>query len=66
MLDISKDILPLTDFKRHTAEFLGRLKNTGRPLVLTINGKAEVVVLDACAYQAMLDRLRRLEHHDAE
>jgi prevent-host-death family protein len=61
MLDVSRDILPLTDFKRRTAEFIGRLKETGRPLVLTVNGKPEIVVLDACGYQALQERLRGLE-----
>jgi len=28
------------------------MKKTGRPLVLTINGKAEAVVIDATAYRA--------------
>ena len=50
MLDIANDIRSLSDFKRKTGELLGRLKKTGHPLVLTINGRAEVVVQDAEAY----------------
>ena len=46
MLDIANDIRSLSDFKRNTSELLDRLKKTGNPLVLTINGKAEVVVQD--------------------
>jgi prevent-host-death family protein len=57
MLDIRTDILPLTDFKRRTNEFVEQLRATGRPLVLTINGKPEIVVLDASAYQEMQERL---------
>jgi hypothetical protein len=34
---------------------------TGHPLVLTINGKAEVVVQHAGAYQALLDRVEAIE-----
>ena len=56
MLDISRDIHSLTDFKKNTSEFINQLKETGDPLVLTINGKAELVVQDAAAYQ----RLRQL------
>ena len=35
------------------------------PLVLTINGRAEVVVQDAEAYQELLDRVEAIEsgHH---
>src|SRR5256885_12010464 len=39
MLDIANDIRSLSDFKRNTSELLERLKKTGNPLVLTINGK---------------------------
>ena len=41
-------------------ELLERLKKTGNPLVLTINGKAEVVVQDAEAYQ-LLERVQTIE-----
>jgi prevent-host-death family protein len=60
-MDLSRDIHPLTDFKRNTAEFLMQLKQTGHPLVLTINGKAELVVQDAKSYQRLLDIAERLE-----
>jgi prevent-host-death family protein len=53
MLDISRDIQSLTDFKKNTSEFVHQLKQTGEPVVLTINGKAELVVQDAAAYQKL-------------
>ena len=55
MLDIKQDIQSLTDFKRKTAEFMQQLQQTGRPLILTVNGKAEIVVQDAATYQALLE-----------
>jgi prevent-host-death family protein len=61
MLDLTRDIHPLTDFKRNTTEFLAQLKQTGQPLVLTINGKAELVVQDAASYQKLLALAERLE-----
>ncbi len=61
MLDIANDIRSLSDFKRNTSELLDRLKKTGNPLVLTINGRAEVVVQDAEAYQVLLDRVETIE-----
>ena len=53
MLDISRDIHSLTDFKKNTSAFIDQLKQTGEPVVLTINGKAELVVQDAAAYQKL-------------
>src|SRR5262249_30738325 len=61
VMDLSRDIHPLTDFKRNTSEYLTQLKQTGEPLVLTINGKAELVVQDAKSYQRLLDIAERLE-----
>jgi len=56
-----KDIQSLTDFKRNTADYVKKIKKSKKPLVLTVNGKAEIVVQDAEAYQALLERLERAE-----
>ncbi|MFY9555051.1 MAG: type II toxin-antitoxin system Phd/YefM family antitoxin [Blastocatellia bacterium] len=55
------DIQSLTDFKRHTAKFLKKMKRSKGPVVLTVNGRAEIVVQDARAYQEMLERVERAE-----
>jgi prevent-host-death family protein len=55
MFDISKDIQSLTSFRRKPSAFMKRLKKTKRPVVLTVNGKAEAVVQDAESYQRLLD-----------
>ena len=60
-IDISKDIHSLSDFKRHTGEFLSGMRQSGHPLVLTINGKAELVVQDAASYQKLLDQIDELQ-----
>ncbi|MFN0169731.1 MAG: type II toxin-antitoxin system Phd/YefM family antitoxin [Bryobacteraceae bacterium] len=65
MVNLSQDIHPLTDFKRNTADFVKRMKRTKRPLVLTVNGKAELVVQDAESYQQILERLDRLDAVEA-
>ena len=55
MLDITRDIQPLTYFRRKSAEAVKHLKTTRRPMLLTINGKAEIVVQDAASYLRLLD-----------
>jgi hypothetical protein len=57
----TRHIHPLTDFLRNHKSHLSRLKETGSPEVLTVNGKAEVIVQDAESYQQLLDRLHRME-----
>ncbi|MCJ8280203.1 MAG: type II toxin-antitoxin system Phd/YefM family antitoxin [Rivularia sp. ALOHA_DT_140] len=37
------------------------MKQTGEPIVLTVNGRAELVVQDAKSYQKLLDTLEKLE-----
>lgn len=61
MLDLSTDIRSLSDFKRNTTEFMTRLEASGNPLVLTVNGKAKIVVQDATGYQRLLERAERAE-----
>ncbi len=51
------DIHSLTDFQRNTRKFLERLRDSHQPMVLTVNGKAAVVMQDAESYQALLDEL---------
>ena len=51
----------LSDFKRNTSEFLELMRDSGHPLVLTINGKAELVVQDAASYQKLLQRVDEME-----
>ena len=55
------DIHSLTDFLRNHKEHIERLKAAGRPEVLTVNGKAELVVQDAASYQKLLDALDEVE-----
>jgi prevent-host-death family protein len=54
-MDITKDIQPMTTFRNHSADIMRHLRETGRPAILTVNGKAAAVVQDAEAYQHLLD-----------
>jgi PHD/YefM family antitoxin component YafN of YafNO toxin-antitoxin module len=60
MLD-TREIHPLTDFLRNHKAHVTRLKQTHAPEVLTVNGKAELVVQDAASYQRLLERLHHME-----
>jgi prevent-host-death family protein len=60
MLD-TRNIFPLSDFQRKAKEFVASLQQSRKPIVLTVNGKAALVIQDASAYQELLDRLDALE-----
>ncbi len=61
MINLKNDIDSLSNFKRNTADYLKELKQSGKPVVLTINGRAELVVQDAGSYQRLLEITERLE-----
>lgn len=50
----SEDIRSVTDLKRHTREILDHLHATRRPVILTVNGRADSVLLDVHAYEELL------------
>ena len=52
----------LTDFLRNHRESIERLRESGAPEALTINGRPELVVQSAEGYQAALDRLDHAEN----
>jgi prevent-host-death family protein len=56
-MDLGKDIRSLSDFKRNTGELVERMQESGEPMVLTVNGKAKLVVQDAASYQKLLDSI---------
>lgn len=60
MLD-TRNIHPLTDFLRNHKIHVARIKETKTPEVLTVNGRAEVVIQDAQSYQELVDRLHYME-----
>lgn len=51
MLNMTDDIRSVTDLKRKTREILDQIHRTGRPVVLTVNGRADAVLLDVKTYE---------------
>ena len=56
-----EDIQPLTEFQRNAKAHLTRVNKTGRPEVLTVNGKAEAVLIGKRSYEQMLAAMEELE-----
>lgn len=51
----SSDIHTVTEFSRKPAEHIKRLSKSKRPEILTVNGKAAVVIQDAETYERMAE-----------
>ena len=54
MFDLTH-IRSLSDFQRNARAHIQRLKETGVPEILTVNGQAEIVVQDAASYQRLVE-----------
>jgi len=67
----SEDIRSVTDLKRNTRDILDHLHATGRPVILTVNGRADSVLLDVHVYEKHLQagnlaKLLAPAEHDVE
>ena len=55
------DLDSFADFQANIPDRVAHLRATGQPLMLTIDGKAELIVQDAESYQQLLSRIDYLE-----
>jgi prevent-host-death family protein len=60
-MKLARDIMSLSTFKRDSNKVMRQMKKTKEPIVLTVNGKAAVVVQDAESYQKLLELKERAE-----
>ena len=65
MLD-TRRIHPMSDFLRNHKAHVARLKETRTPEVLTVNGRAEVVLLDTETYESMVEQLNQQQEKEQE
>ncbi|MEO0645324.1 MAG: type II toxin-antitoxin system Phd/YefM family antitoxin [Cyanobacteria bacterium J06650_10] len=56
-----QNIQSLTEFRHNAKKYVEQLQATQAPLLLTVNGKAAIVVESAEAYEAYQARIRELE-----
>ena len=61
MKQLTRETDSLTHFKRETGRVIQQLKKSGQPMVLTVNGQAQLVVRDAAAYSQLLTAMERAE-----
>ena len=45
-INISEDIKSVSDLKKKTNAIFKQMHNTGRPIIVTVNGKPDAVLLD--------------------
>jgi len=57
----STDITSFTEYRRHLRDHLRQVRETGRPLYVTTNGKTDAVVLSPEAYDRLADKAELAE-----
>lgn len=58
---INQDIRSVTELKRNTKEILAQAHETGRPIVITVNGRPDCVIVDSKVFEEQL-KLQNLSH----
>jgi prevent-host-death family protein len=53
-INLAEDIRSVTDLKRNTRDILDQIHKTKRPVVLTVNGRADAVIMDVEVYEKHL------------
>jgi len=56
-ISITEDIKTVSDLKRKTGEVFKQLHRTGRPIIVTVNGKPDVVLIDVESFERKLKTL---------
>ncbi len=60
-ISISKDIEPLSEFRKKSADFVKRLKKEKQPIILTQHGKSAAVLMDVSEYERLAKKMEMLE-----
>lgn len=56
-VSLTEDIKSVSELKKRTKEIFEQLHRTGRPVVITVNGKPDVVLLDVEQFEKKLKAL---------
>lgn len=60
-LSLTKDIEPLSEFRKKSADFVKRLKKEKQPIILTQHGKSAAVLIDVSEYERFTRKIELLE-----
>lgn len=56
-ISISEDIKSVSELKKKTNEIFRQMHHTGRPIIVTVNGKPDAVLLDVDVFEKKLKSL---------
>ena len=56
-LSLTEDVKTVSEVKQNLRAVLGQIRDTGRPVVVTVNGKPDAVLIDVETYERKLKSL---------
>ena len=60
----SEDIVPMSEFRNTLSDCAARARRSGRPLLLTQNGRASYVFMDLAVFEELRDKLDKMEAYE--
>ena len=60
-LNPSEDIVPMSEFRNTLSDCAARARKSGRPLLLTQNGRASYVFMDLAAFEEIREKIEKME-----
>ena len=56
-LNLTEDIMPVSELKKNTSRVFKQIHNTGRPVIITVNGRPDIVMLDVEKFENKIKAL---------
>ena len=56
-LNITEDIMPVSEFKKNTSRVFQQIHKTGRPVIITVNGRPDIVMIDVDDFENKIKAL---------
>ena len=60
-IDLTKDVMPLSEFRSTIADCFARTRRTHRPILVTQNGRSASVVIDVADFQRMRETIELID-----
>lgn len=60
----NEDILPLSEFRSNLAGYITQTRETGRPVIVTQNGRTAGVFVNASTWDEIQEKLDKLEAYE--
>ena len=60
----NEDILPLSEFRANLAGYITQTRETGRPIIVTQNGRTAGVFVNASTWDEIQEKLEKMEAYE--